>query len=236
MKRIILLLVLLLYITSNLLQAQVNNKFNQCQIVNSELAIAIKNVIDSSLKCPYFSVLRNPFLVNVVFYDNDFIGVSVLPYSITRLSNSILFSKGKTFGAGMIGDIYFYVTNCTSSDSILCRFLKRNKTTIRFPNIVSHNIRDQHVIFVQHVTIYYNINGEKLEHDSEDMELCNNFCGFSYLVTKKDTWKTIAKKSHCPIQILKDAYPNMRKPIEGYLIDFQYLFDEKGLKDIEPAL
>lgn len=239
MKKLIVLLFVFQYVcTITLLQAQHDKQFYQYVIINDELSQAINEVIDSSLTCPYFSILQNPFLVKVVFYDGQFISITLMPYSVTRIMKSIEWLTQSRIGIGKHNDIFFLVLNLTedSSDTAFKYFLSKSNNKSCLPNVVSYNLQDHHPVLYNHITIYYNIHGQQLEQDPNDMELCRDDCCFSYLVKKNDTWKSIARKSHCPQFLLKKAYPFMKKPIEGYMIDFRYLFKDNALEQLAPSL
>lgn len=220
----------------SLLQAQTNKRYDRCHIVNNELDRAIREVVDSAKKCPYFSVLETPFLIKLVFYGHDFIGITVMPYSITRIAPSFLNTDIDHFiGAGRIGNYFFYAIS-REEEFVFDDYFEKTKTKIRFPNEQSFNLMDHHIVLSNHITIYYDIVDQRFVQSPDDMELCQNRCMFTYLVKKNDSWKSISRKSRCPEQLLREAYPKMKKPLDGFLIDFQYIFKDDKLIKIVPSL
>ena len=235
-KKYICLVFSLIFFCISLLQAQTNKQYDRYCIVNKELDRAIGEVVDSALKCPYFSVLKTPFLIKIVFYGQDFIGITVMPYSVTRNALSFLNTNINHFiAAGRIGNYFFYAIN-RGDETDFNDYFEKTKTKIRFPDEKSFNLVDQHIVLYNHITIYYDIEDQKLVQSPEDMELCHNKCMFAYLAKRNDSWKSISRKSHCSEQLLREAYPKMKKPIDGFLIDFQYIFKDDELIGIVPSL
>lgn len=211
-----------------------SNSYNKYEVANVELAQAIDSVMERANKMEYFSVLDNPYMIRI-FIQDTLITIRAMPYSITLITNGIQNIDDNRIGAGMYKDKFFLVTDMSRFDKINQFFRKVNGKQ-SCPLHPSPNLIDQNLIFYHHILEWYDVKNNHLFLNEDDGIEASDKCFFIYECKWYDNWRSIARKSHCPVIMLKNEYKQLKRPIKGYLFHFQYIIKNNKLKSISTIL
>ena len=199
------------------------------KIINFEMCKAIDSVIFYAKECVYFSVLNNPYYINVWIGDTSWFSVTALPYSCTNLMRWDSRTKEEGYCNYKGHDVFI----CSFVPNYLNHFFESTgeKNNIYYHN--SENLMDHVFIAYENVEIHFGYIDNKITVADDDISLCRDHqVHFFYMVKVGETWEGIAKKIGCSVEVLTNGFRDVDKPIPGYLIEVAYQFDDGKLIEV----